>query len=149
MVRLYICQAILIVLTHYLPFLGGQIFAVCGPETFGVLTGKKTQGYIIDIASGKVKETFNADGNGFQNPHDVAVTKDGSVVYEVELRPFKVWKLTSTAQGGKRIRKRKTIPTLFKYFICLLTFRLEALNPRRCPDFLIESGVIWVEISVI
>lgn len=30
-----------------------------------------------------------------QNPHDVAVSGDGNIVYVVELNPFKVWKLST------------------------------------------------------
>ncbi len=36
----------------------------------------------------------------FQNPHDLAVSSDGSVLFEVELRPFRVWKLANGEAGG-------------------------------------------------
>eukprot|EP00095_Tigriopus_kingsejongensis_P003105 maker-scaffold428_size174301-snap-gene-0.22 protein:Tk03105 transcript:maker-scaffold428_size174301-snap-gene-0.22-mRNA-1 annotation:"af109920_1alpha-amidating enzyme precursor 2" len=78
----------------YAPVGGGRIYAVCGPEPFGAITGKVTKGYVIDINSGQVVSTFNGEGQGFNKPHDVAVSADGSTVYEVELQPFKVWKLT-------------------------------------------------------
>ncbi|TRY67348.1 hypothetical protein TCAL_12467 [Tigriopus californicus] len=91
----------------YAPVGGGRIYAVCGPEPFGVLTGKVTQGYVIDINSGNVLSTFNGDGKGFQKPHDLAVTPNGSIVYEVELQPFKVWKLTD----GKTVIPGNALPT--------------------------------------
>ena len=38
--------------------------------------------------------SWNVPG-GMQNPHDVAVSGDGNIVYVVELNPFKVWKLST------------------------------------------------------
>ena len=89
---------------------------MCGPEPFSVLSGKHTQGYIIDINNGKVLSTFNGDGDGFQNPHDVAVSKDGDTVYEVELKPFKVFKLTDGERGGVKEGTYKPKPLLSKVF---------------------------------
>lgn len=62
---------------------------------FGIVTGIKSEGLVIDIKSGQLKATFNGDGKGFQNPHDIAVSADGNVAYVVEINPFKVWKLTN------------------------------------------------------
>ena len=88
---------------------------MCGPEPFGVLNQKKTQGFVIDINTGALVSTFNGDGDGFQNPHDVAVSDDGAVVYEVELRPFKAWKLTNGEQGGRKpARQQQQQQSLFQ-----------------------------------
>ena len=87
---------------------------MCGPEPFGVLNGKKTQGFVLDVNTGALVSTFNGDGDGFQNPHDVAVSDDGSVVYEVELRPFKAWKLTNGEQGGRRPAAQQKQTSLFQ-----------------------------------
>ena len=53
------------------------------------------------MESGELAGTWNVPG-GLQNPHDVAVSGDGSLVYVVELNPFKVWKL-STGGSGPRL----------------------------------------------
>lgn len=37
----------------------------------------------------------------------MAVAPDGSVAYEVELRPFKVWKLTNGEGGGVAANVKK------------------------------------------
>jgi hypothetical protein len=73
------------------------LYAIGGPES--ILSGKTTQGYILDINNGELMSTFNADGSGFQRPHDVAVSPNGSDVYVVELdkklgQPYKLWRLT-------------------------------------------------------
>ena len=64
-----------------------------------MLSGKTTQGYILDINNGELVSTFNGDGSGFQRPHDVAVSPNGSDVYVVELdkqlgKPYTLWRLT-------------------------------------------------------
>ncbi len=71
-----------------------------GPEPFGAVTGRTTQGLVIDVDTGRLKSVFNGDGDGFQNPHDLAVSPDGTVLYEAELRPFRVWKLANGEGGG-------------------------------------------------
>lgn len=69
---------------------------------------------MIDINNGKVVSTFNGGGdNGFENPHDIAVSEDGSVLYEVELRPFKVWKLTNGENGG--VKQPEPEPGVFSW----------------------------------
>ncbi len=78
------------------------MYSVNGPEPFGAVTGISTQGLVIDIDTGNIKSVFNGAGEGFQNPHDLAVSEDGSVLYEAELRPFRVWKLTNGENGGSK-----------------------------------------------
>jgi len=75
---------------------GGQLHAVSGPEFSINPFGKKPTGYIVSMESGLLTGTWNVPG-GLQNPHDIAVSPDGNVVYVVELNPFKVWKLTNGA----------------------------------------------------
>ena len=52
------------------------------------------------METGDLTGTWNVPG-GLQNPHDVAVSEDGNIIYVVELNPFKVWKLTN---GGFRTK---------------------------------------------
>ena len=71
---------------------GGHLYAIGGPEN--ILSGKTTQGYIIDINNGQLMSTFNSDG-GFKRPHDIAISPNGTDAYVVELdRPYTLWKLT-------------------------------------------------------
>jgi len=77
----------------------GNLYAIGGPEALTALNGKKTQGYIIDLASGSLQNTFNSAGEGFKLPHDIAVNQDGSFVYIVEINPFRVWKLSAGEHG--------------------------------------------------
>ncbi len=50
----------------YSPFDGGSLYTLNGPEPFGAVTGRSTQGLVIDADTGELKATFNADGDGFQ-----------------------------------------------------------------------------------
>jgi len=75
---------------------GGQLHAVSGPEFSINPFTKKPTGYIVNMESGELAGTWNVPG-GLQNPHDIAVSSDGNIVYVVELNPFKVWKLTNGA----------------------------------------------------
>ena len=74
--------------------IGGQLHAVSGPEFSLLPSDKKPTGYIVSMESGELSGTWNVPG-GLQNPHDIAVSHDGNIVYVVELNPFKVWKLTN------------------------------------------------------
>ena len=44
---------------------------MCGPEPFGVLNQKKTQGFVIDINNGAFVSTFNGGGDGFQGHYSI------------------------------------------------------------------------------
>ena len=101
-------------------FLGGQLHAVSGPEFSLNPWAKKPTGYIISMESGDLAGTWNVPG-GLQNPHDVAVSSDGSIVYVVELNPFKVWKL-STGGSGQRLpdnQPANPLHSLFSQFFSL------------------------------
>ena len=54
----------------------------------------------MSVTSKSVTSTFSPDGNGLSNPHDVAVSRDGSAVYVVELTPRKVWRFDVGECGG-------------------------------------------------
>ena len=82
---------------------------------------KKPTGFIIDMDSGSLSGTWNVPG-GLQNPHDIAVSDDGNIVYVVELNPFKVWKLTN---GGSW--PRKDTPTTSRPPFQFLLSRLDSL----------------------
>ena len=56
---------------------------------------------------GSLSGTWNVPG-GLKNPHDIAVSEDGNIIYVVELNPFKVWKLTN---GGSWPRKETVMTT--------------------------------------
>ena len=94
------CSLMLDKIQHLICYsiVGGQLHAVSGPEFSLNPWSKKPTGYIIDMDSGELEGTWNVPG-GLSNPHDVAVSQDGNIVYVVELNPFKVWKLTN---GGSR-----------------------------------------------
>ena len=59
------------------------------------------------MESGSLSGTWNVPG-GLKNPHDIAVSEDGNIIYVVELNPFKVWKLTN---GGSWPRKETIVAT--------------------------------------
>ena len=61
------------------------------------------------MESGELSGTWNVPG-GLQNPHDVAVSQDGNIVYVVELNPFKVWKLTNGGSLPRLETETSTLP---------------------------------------
>lgn len=71
-------------------YAAGMIYAVNGPE-IGSLIGTRVRGFVLDVNSGDILSQF-APGKDLQNPHDVAVTKDGKAIYVVELNPYKIHK---------------------------------------------------------
>lgn len=62
---------------------------VNGPEFGG---GGLVSGFVISLARKQLIEAFSPNGQGFHNPHDVAISTDGNQIYVVELDPYKVWK---------------------------------------------------------
>lgn len=88
---------------------GGQLHAVSGPEFSLNPWANKPTGYIIDMETGELSGTWNVPG-GLQNPHDVAVSQDGNIVYVVELNPFKVWKLTNGGSFPRLETETSTLP---------------------------------------
>jgi len=91
----------------YSPANGGKLYAVSGPEfSLNPLASGPT-GYVVDLSSNRLEGTFNVPG-GLKNPHDIAVSKNGSEVYAVELNPFLIWKLTDGSSSPP------TIPAIIK-----------------------------------
>ncbi|XP_012253737.2 peptidyl-alpha-hydroxyglycine alpha-amidating lyase 1 [Athalia rosae] len=81
----------------------GKIYLVNGPEF--TAPGAHVRGYVIDVTTGGVQSQF-APGMDMKNPHDIAVSTDGKLIYVVELNPHKVHKFlqditNSTLQSGK------------------------------------------------
>jgi len=78
---------------------GGKLYAVSGPEfSLNPLSSGPT-GYCVDLASNRLESTWNVPG-GLKNPHDIAVSANGSTIYAVELNPFLVWKLTDGSSNS-------------------------------------------------
>ena len=69
------------------------------------LLGIHPEGFEFDLVTGGLVQTFNAENDGFIYPHDLAVSKDGKYVYEIELNPFMVYKFVDTRL--KKVDKRK------------------------------------------
>ena len=91
---------------------GGHLHAVSGPEFSLNPWAKKPTGYIIKMESGSLSGTWNVPG-GLKNPHDIAVSANGSTIYAVELNPFLVWKLTDGENGGKK----EVVPGIVQRFL--------------------------------
>ncbi|KAJ4436524.1 hypothetical protein ANN_16555 [Periplaneta americana] len=77
---------------------GGLLYVVNGPEIFG---GGFVSGFIISLSEKQLLGSFIPNEHGFSNPHDVAVSSDGSQVYVVELNPYKVWKFVNGLNFSK------------------------------------------------
>ncbi|KAK4321848.1 hypothetical protein Pmani_007385 [Petrolisthes manimaculis] len=73
----------------YTPARGGRLFAVNGPPLLG---SQKLMTFEVDYSSGELLGGFSPNNQGLSNPHDLAVSSDGSEVYVVEIGPNKVWK---------------------------------------------------------
>ena len=81
---------------HYFP--DGMLYAISGPEDFAGISGKRAQGYQINLDRVELMDVWNAGGAGLARPHDVAVSvpANGSSpteIYVVDLQPFNVIKL--------------------------------------------------------
>jgi sugar lactone lactonase YvrE len=88
----------------YSPANGGKLYAVSGPDLSPFASGPT--GYVIDLEgqTNSLEGTWNVP-DGLKNPHDLAVSNDGSTIYVVELNPFVVWKLTD-GEGGVVVTPR-------------------------------------------
>ena len=106
--------------------IGGNIFAINGPDPFSIVTGTSIHGLIIGIDDGLKKGIFSPVSKDFSNPHDVAVSEDGSTIYVVELNPFLVWKLTdagemTSQEQNQGHRNRQRNKNLFRRIMDFLT----------------------------
>ncbi|XP_072310099.1 peptidyl-glycine alpha-amidating monooxygenase isoform X2 [Eucyclogobius newberryi] len=75
----------------YSPVGGGLIYAVNGGSSFGLAPLK---GFVISYSTKDIIDTFQPDNKDFIMPHDIAVTKDGSV-FVGDVGTKTVYKFTS------------------------------------------------------
>jgi len=82
----------------------GRVFAIAYSQTDGLLYGVtgptgilKPQGFTIDLREDDrytrdIIATWSPDNQGFDQPHDVAVTSNGETVFVGEIKPDLIWK---------------------------------------------------------
>lgn len=85
--------------------------------------------------SGSLSGTWNVPG-GLQNPHDIAVSEDGNIVYVVELNPFKVWKLTNGGSWPWPRKNRPITPRPRDSVFKLVSLRLDSLLLKKLDSAL-------------
>uniref|UniRef100_A0A182QCA2 peptidylamidoglycolate lyase n=1 Tax=Anopheles farauti TaxID=69004 RepID=A0A182QCA2_9DIPT len=94
---------------------GGLLYTINGPQF--ELNAKPVGGYIIEMSSGSVVGRFqpNNTKHAFSNPHELAVTDDGSDVYVAELDPQMVHKFRritrATSNPGEHTSSSDTYAT--------------------------------------
>lgn len=85
----------------YLPLDGGLFFTINGPQ---FTTSEPINGLIMSMNNSAIVGRFYPDTNpqhAFSNPHELAVTADGSQIYVAELQPTKVHKFKRKGQLPK------------------------------------------------
>lgn len=75
---------------------GGKFYIVNGPE---FNAPARIRGYTINVLNKTIETYFTPEHGDFKNPHDVAVNKEGTAIYVVELNPTKVHKFVVTYKG--------------------------------------------------
>ncbi|PNF30532.1 hypothetical protein B7P43_G09923 [Cryptotermes secundus] len=118
----------------YSPAQGGLLTVVNGPEFGG---GGLVSGFVISLARKQLIEAFSPNGQGFHNPHDVAISTDGNQIYVVELDPYKVWKFVKGSVNSTRIEPRPIANTS--------TSAIKSVIPQNGLNF---SRVQIVELPV-
>ncbi|CAH1393191.1 unnamed protein product [Nezara viridula] len=76
----------------YSSIFGGRLFVVNGPSSSALIP---VQGFVLSL-NGQILGNF---GSGLKNPHDVATSSNGSVVYVVEIGPNRAWKFVYNNPG--------------------------------------------------
>ncbi|XP_030369389.1 peptidyl-alpha-hydroxyglycine alpha-amidating lyase 1 isoform X1 [Scaptodrosophila lebanonensis] len=79
----------------YTPAAGGELVIVNGPTAeMGANPEHYNEvlGFVMDMRSKKLDSKFGPNNLQFDNPHDVAVTTDGNVIYVAELNPTRIHK---------------------------------------------------------
>ncbi|XP_030626113.1 peptidyl-glycine alpha-amidating monooxygenase B isoform X1 [Chanos chanos] len=61
----------------YAPVHGGLIYAVNGESAYG--QSAPLQGFVVNYSTKEILDTFRPDTQEFKMPHDIVVTRDGSV----------------------------------------------------------------------
>ncbi|XP_037945490.1 peptidyl-alpha-hydroxyglycine alpha-amidating lyase 1-like isoform X1 [Teleopsis dalmanni] len=88
----------------YTPANGGQLVIVNGPTAeLGMNPNhyNEVRGYIMNMKTKDVVSKFGPYNNSqFENPHDVAVTKDGNEIYVAELNPTRIHKFVHTTAAN-------------------------------------------------
>jgi hypothetical protein len=83
----------------YSPYNGGTLYAVNGPGP----KGRKVQGFVIPLNTKSISSVFSPGDRGFGQPHDIAVSKNGSELYVVEIsKPYRVWKFQNPGLIGQK-----------------------------------------------
>uniref|UniRef100_T1IX66 Copper type II ascorbate-dependent monooxygenase C-terminal domain-containing protein n=1 Tax=Strigamia maritima TaxID=126957 RepID=T1IX66_STRMM len=115
----------------YTPANGGFLVAVNGPEDYR--NTNNIQGFAIDINSrlpiGKIKPLNN---HQLQNPHDIAVTNNGSTVYIVEIGPNRVWKFIS--------KTASTLSPVVNFLAPTISSAVEVVKSKILPE---SSSLAW------
>ncbi|CAG7657333.1 unnamed protein product [Allacma fusca] len=82
----------------YSPYNGGTLYAVNGPDK-----KVKVQGFVIPLSTKAISSVFSPANRGFSQPHDIAVSKNGSELYVVEIAtPYHVWKFENCDVAGRK-----------------------------------------------
>ncbi|XP_011879380.1 PREDICTED: peptidyl-alpha-hydroxyglycine alpha-amidating lyase 1 [Vollenhovia emeryi] len=80
-----------------------KLYLINGPDPF-ISNPAPVRGFVLDIHSGKVLSMFQPNRT-MDNPHDLAVTEDGSEIYAVELNNRKIYRFlrgVNNSQSAKR-----------------------------------------------
>ena len=72
---------------------GGTLYAVNSGSS------AKVQGFVIPLRTKRISSVFSPGDRGFTQPHDIAVTKNGSQVYVTEIAPpYRLWRFYDPSQ---------------------------------------------------
>lgn len=75
-----------------------RLYLVNGPDQINPNEQAHVHGFVVDIDTGNVLSEFGP-GQDMDQPHDIAVTKDGREIYVVELNSHRIYKFL---QGKSR-----------------------------------------------
>lgn len=98
-------------------------YASIGDGKFYIINGPsfeppycKVQGFVVSIPSNSI-ESFFGD---FQNPHDVVVNSQGTVLYVVEYRPSKIHKFEITYQQASKLQAAPVATAFTGHLVLIL-----------------------------
>lgn len=90
----------------YVPEHGGLMYTVNGESIYGQLA--PLQGFMMNYSSGEILDTFSPDSQDFRMPHDIVVTRDGTV-YVGDATTDTVLKFVSSEKAEHRSVKKDGI----------------------------------------
>ncbi|XP_041104940.1 peptidylglycine alpha-amidating monooxygenase-like isoform X3 [Polyodon spathula] len=90
----------------YVPEHGGLMYTVNGESIYGQLAPLK--GFMMNYSSGEILDTFSPDSQDFRMPHDIVVTRDGTV-YVGDATTDTVLKFVSSEKAEHRSVKKDGI----------------------------------------